>query len=140
MIPDRQIRTASAPPVSNEDLRGSTARTGKASREKGGEPAVPGRVVRKRIASRPPANHTTDAACHSDYEWHAASVFVSGRYNSSTPLPNHHHAKDHLHSSAYEAPEVTITIVAIERGFATSGENPHEGESYDDDAFTSTSY
>ena len=47
---------------------------------------------------------------------------------------------DHLHSSAYEAPEVTITIVAIERGFATSGENTHEGESYDDDAFTSTSY
>lgn len=36
MIPDRQIRTASAPPVSNEDLRGSTARTEKASREKGG--------------------------------------------------------------------------------------------------------
>ena len=47
---------------------------------------------------------------------------------------------DHLHSSAYEAPEVTITIVAIERGFATSGENTYEGESYDDDAFPSTSY
>lgn len=36
MIPDSQIRTASAPPVSNEDLRGSTTRTEKASREKGG--------------------------------------------------------------------------------------------------------